>query len=135
MSFSCRPHCISCWGTRLVYACFPYFFTTMVALLCGEEYDKATAARSRVVWGAALTLAVVASLLLATATIALLGAMVAIVGATALTDRRLARTRLLKFVPVVLIGITVQGIWMHRNQRLWNGPSLATPRPICSRSR
>jgi hypothetical protein len=42
------------WGTRLVYACFPYFFTTMVALLCGEQFDQASEARSRITWGAAL---------------------------------------------------------------------------------
>jgi len=102
------------WGTRLVYACFPYFFTTMVALLCGEQFDKANEARSRITWGAALTLAAVASLLIATGTIALLGAMLAVVGATALTNWRSARTRLFKFAPVVLVGIAVQAAWMHR---------------------
>ena len=102
------------WATRMVYACFPYFFTTMIALLSGEEYDQAATARSRIAWGAVMTAAVAASLLIATGTIALLGAMVAVVALTAFKDRRLARTRLLKFLPVLLVGIAVQGLWMHR---------------------
>jgi|GEM_PF-1918972 hypothetical protein len=102
------------WATRIVAPCFPYFFTTMVALQSGEEYEKAATTRSRIIWGTVLTVAVAASLLIATGTIALLGAMVAVVVLTALQNRRLARTRLLKFLPVFLVGIAVQGLWMHR---------------------
>ena len=102
------------WATRIVAPCFPYFFTTMVALQSGEEYDKAATTRSRIIWGTALTVAVAASLLIATGTIALLGAIAAVTVLTALQDRRLARTRLLKFLPVFLVGIAVQGLWMHR---------------------
>src|SRR5437667_50653 len=40
------------------------------------------------------------------------GAMAVVV--TSLRDRRLARTRLLKYLPVLLVGIAVQGAWMHR---------------------
>jgi hypothetical protein len=102
------------WATRMVYPCFPYFFTTMVAVLSGEDYENAVTTRSRIFWGTVLAAAVVASLLIATGTIALLGAMAAVVASTALTDRRLARTRLLKFLPVFLLGIVVQVWWMHR---------------------
>lgn len=102
------------WVTRMVYACFPYFFTTMVALLTGEEYDKATTVRPCIIWGTVFTVAVAASLLIATSTAALLGAMVAVVVLTALQDRRLARVRLQKFFPVLVVGILVLGIWMHR---------------------
>src|ERR1035441_9193597 len=97
------------WATRMVYACFPYFFTTMIALLSGEEYEKADLVHSKIVWGGVFTGAVAASLLIASGTIALLGAMVAVVAATAFKDRHLARTRLLKFLPVLLVGIAVQG--------------------------
>jgi len=102
------------WATRFVYACFPYFFTTMAALLCGEEYMKAGTVRSRAMWGTAFSLAVVASILIATSTIALLGAMFMVVLATAFRDRRLARARLLKFLPVLLSGILAQIIWTAR---------------------
>jgi hypothetical protein len=102
------------WATRLVYACFPYFCTTMLALLSGEEYDKAETARSKIAWGVAFTATVVWSLLIATGTIVLLGAIAAVIASTAFTSLRLARTRLLKFLPVLLVGIMVQGLWMHR---------------------
>jgi len=99
------------WATRFVHACFPYFFTTMAALLCGEEYMKAGTVRSRAMWGTAFSLAVVASILIATSTIALLGAMFMVVLVTALRDRTLARTQLLKLLPVLLSGILAQIIW------------------------
>jgi 4-amino-4-deoxy-L-arabinose transferase-like glycosyltransferase len=102
------------WATRLVYACFPYFFTTMLALLSGWEYDKAATKRSRIGWGLVFAAAVAASLLIATGTIALLGAMISVIAATVLKDWRVARTRLLKFLPVLLLGIAVQAVWMHR---------------------
>jgi hypothetical protein len=117
------------WATRLVYACFPCFFVTMVALLCGEEYERASTFRSELVWGVAFTVAIVASLLLATATIAVLGAMVMVVLATVLKDRRMARTRLLKFLPVLLVGILVQGLWMHRQPAPSEWPLPGYPAP------
>jgi len=102
------------WATRMVYPCFPYFFTTMVALLSAEEYEKAATTSRRIIWGTVLAAAVAASLLIATGTIALLGAIAAVVASTSLLDQRLARTRLLKFLPVFLLGVLVQGLWMHR---------------------
>ena len=110
------------WATRMVYPCFPYFFTTMVALLAAEEYENAATTSRRIIWGTVLTAAVAASLLIATGTIALLGAIAAVVASTWLVDQRLARTRLLRFLPVLLLGILVQGLWMHRKPLLWNGP-------------
>jgi len=102
------------WSTRFVYACLPYFFTTMAALLCAEECEKANTGRSQFVWSAAFALAVVASLLIATGTIALLGAILMVVLATALRDRQLARRQLLKFLPALLLGLLAQTIWMYR---------------------
>jgi hypothetical protein len=102
------------WATRMVYPCFPYFFTTMVALLSAEEYENAATTSRRIIWGTVLTAAVAASLLIATGTIALLGAIAAVVASTWLVDQRSARTRLLRFLPVLLLGILVQGLWMHR---------------------
>jgi hypothetical protein len=102
------------WATRMVYACFAYFFTTMVALLSAEEYERANGVRSCIIWGSVFTAAVAASILIATSTVALLGAMVAVLVLTALQDRSLARKRLQKFFPTLLVGILVLGLWMHR---------------------
>jgi hypothetical protein len=38
------------WATRMVYPCLAYFFTTMLALLAGDEYDKASTTRFKIVW-------------------------------------------------------------------------------------
>jgi hypothetical protein len=117
------------WATRMVYPCFAYFFTTMLALLVADEYEKASTSRSRIVWGTLLTMAVVASLLIATATIALLGAIAAVVVLTVLKERHLARIRLLKFLPVFLVAAAVLGIWMLRKPAPleWSLPGY--PRP------
>jgi hypothetical protein len=110
------------WATRMVYPCFPYFFTTMGALLAAEEYDKAATTHSRIFLGIVLAAAIVASLLIATGTIALLGAMAAVMVSTSLEDRRMGRTRLLKFLPVLLLGIAVQAFWMNRKPALMEWP-------------
>jgi len=102
------------WATRFVYACFPYLFTTLAALLCAEEQDQAESRRARIFWGLALALAVVASLLIATSAVALLIAMVMVVFATALQSRELARARLLAFLPAFVLGIVVLTAWMDR---------------------
>jgi hypothetical protein len=117
------------WATRMVAPCFAYFFTTMLALLVADEYEKAATWRSRIVWGSALTMAVVASLLTATATIALLGAMAAVVVLTVLKERSLARIRLLKFLPVFLVASTVLGVWMLRKPAPLEWSLAGYPRP------
>jgi len=117
------------WATRMVYPCFPYFFTTMVALLAAEEYENAATTSRRIIWGTVLTAAVAASLLIATGTIALLGALAAVLASTWLVDQRLARTRLLRFLPVLLLGILVQGLWMHRKPAPMEWPLPGYPGP------
>lgn len=102
------------WATRQVYACFPYFFTTMLALLCFEEYENATTAGIKAIWGSISAVAVAASLAIATSTMALLAALVAAVAATALRSPGHARRRLLHFLPILLIGVMVQVVWTHR---------------------
>ena len=116
------------WATRMVYPCFAYFFTTMLALLAGDEYDRASTTRSRIVWGTVLTIAVIASLLIATSTVALLGAVAAVVVLTALKERSLARIRLLKFLPVFLVGSAVLGVWMLRKPAPLEWPLPGYPR-------
>jgi hypothetical protein len=103
------------WASRMVYPCFAYFFTTMFALLAYEEYENAAGKRSTIAWGGLLTLAVLASLLIATSTAALLGAMLAVMLCTALNDRRLARMRALRILPVLGAGVLMLGLWLGRS--------------------
>lgn len=102
------------WATRVVAPCFIYFFTTMTALLSAEEYQKASGARSRIVWGIVLSATVAASLLTATSTLALLIALVAVIVVTAFKDRALGRKKLYGFLPVLLVGMLAQSLWAHR---------------------
>ncbi len=102
------------WATRMVYPCFAYFFTTMFALLAEDEYKHAATRHSIVVYGGLLTLSVMASLLIAVSTAALLAAMLALILFTALKSPDLARTRSLRLLPVFLIGLVTLGLWMYR---------------------
>src|SRR5260370_22148543 len=79
--------------TRWVFPYSPYFFASISALLIARKLEEATNLRSRIGWGALLMVAVVASLMFASAGIALLGAIVASIAVVLLRDRRLAFRR------------------------------------------
>jgi hypothetical protein len=78
---------------------FSVFLYNDGRIAVGREYENSMTTRSRIIGGTVLAAAVVASLLIATGTIASLGAMAAVVASTVLTRPTLARTRLLKFCP------------------------------------
>ncbi len=120
------------FATRSVSPSSPYLFTTMSALLVAEQLEKAASRRSRFAWGALLTALCAASLMIASAAIALLGAMVLRIGVTFFRDRRLAAARVRALLPVLLFGIAVQGLWMHRQPAPleWSIPGY--PRPYLS---
>jgi hypothetical protein len=100
--------------TELVGACYPYFFTAMTALLVARKLESATHLTSRVGWGALMTALVAASLMFASAATALLGAIVASICVNFFRDRTLAFARLRVYLPILFLGIAVQGIWMHQ---------------------
>jgi hypothetical protein len=101
--------------TLSIWPCYPYFFTAMCALLVARKLEGATHLASRIGWGALLTAFIVASLMFASAGIAFLGAIVASVGVLFFRDRRLGFDRLRTYLAVLLLGIAVQGIWMHQS--------------------
>lgn len=94
--------------TQQVWPSTPYFFAAMCALLVAGKLEHT----ARVVWGALLTVLIAASLVIASVGIAFLGAMVMSICAGFFRDRRLAIVRLKTYVPVLLVGIAVQGYWM-----------------------
>jgi hypothetical protein len=101
-------------ATQTVFPSFPLLLTSMIALWAIEKYEAADEQRRKDLWYLLLFGAVVASLMIAAAEVALLGAMIAASAATYLKDRRLGLLRLRRFLPVVLVGIAVQGLWMSR---------------------
>lgn len=116
-------------GTQWVATSFPLLFTTMSAFLITDRPPESATSRSRARWGALLALLVVASLMIASAAIALLGALVAMIAVTLFRDRRLAWARVKTFVAILLIGVAVEGIWMHRRPAPLEWTLPGYPRP------
>jgi 4-amino-4-deoxy-L-arabinose transferase-like glycosyltransferase len=110
-------------ATQWVFPSYPYFFASMAALLVARKFEQATHPTAQIGWGALLTAFIVASLMFASAAMAFLGAMVAIVGVVFFRDRTLAFTRLRTYFAVFLVGILVQGLWMHKSVEASSGIS------------
>jgi hypothetical protein len=101
-------------ATQWISNCYPCLFTAMCALLAARKLEKASLLASRIGWGALLAALIAASIMLASAGIAFMGAIVASICAAFFFDRRLAFARLKVYLPVFLFGIAVQGLWMHQ---------------------
>lgn len=102
------------WATRQVYACLPYFFTTMLALFAGRKYLKKASDRVVIAWGLVFAVMVAFSLLIASGTVALVGASCAVLILSAWWDREKFQFRAMRLMPIVLLGIAVLVWWMHR---------------------
>ncbi len=116
-------------ATQGVWPCFPVFFTMMAALLAFEEYENAATSAWRLIWGLVLTLTIVASLMIASGAIALLGGTIAVIGVTFLKNRGVALAQLQRLLPVLLVGIVAQGLWMHRKPAPLEWPLPGYPAP------
>jgi hypothetical protein len=101
-------------ATRVIWPSAPYLFFTVSALLVARKLEKVTSLGSRIAWGALLTALVATSLMMASAAMAFLGAIVVIFCLKAFRDRRLDLARLSPFLVALVVGIAVQGMWMHR---------------------
>lgn len=115
-------------ATQWVFPSYPYFFTSMAALLAARKFERADNPRARFVWGALLTLLIVASLMFASAAIAFLGAIVASTVILYLWNRQRAIGRLKLYFAVFLIGAAVQGAWMARKAGPLEWPVPGYPR-------
>jgi hypothetical protein len=93
----------------------PFLLTTMLALLALRRLESTRRPLSILGWGAASAAFTGASILLRSAGIALVAAM-AVRGAVVLAhDRRRGFALLRSFAPVLVVGLAVQGAWMHRH--------------------
>ncbi len=99
-------------ATRTIFPSYPYFLTTMLALLVARKFESSIGRGSRIIWGTGLTLLIALSMMFASAAMAFLGAIALSVGSLFLRDRRLALARAKMYLPVFLIALVVQGIWM-----------------------
>jgi len=104
-------------ATLWVWPCYPYAFTTVTALLIAVRLEGVSASASRMVWGASLAILVAISLLFASAALGLSGGIIlSIASAFIFRNRRLALARLRIYLPVFLLGVVIQGLWMHHER-------------------
>jgi len=100
--------------TRWIWPSIPYFFVSALALWTILKLDGAQTRIQRYLSSAALALIVACAILIQSAGIVLVGAMLASMGFTWLKDRGTAVHRLRVFLPAILLGVVTQYAWMHR---------------------
>jgi hypothetical protein len=115
--------------TQMVYPSLPFLFTTMVGLLAFAEYERAKRPLLKFAWGTIAAGSVGLSILFASAGIALLSAISLAGCATLFRDKQRGLARLQWFVPILLVGLTVQGWWMHRKPAPLEWSLQGYPRP------
>jgi hypothetical protein len=101
-------------ATQWISTCFPFLFATMSALLVARKLEKATRRASQFAWGFLLSVLLAASLMFGSTAIALLGSIFMWIAVGMLRDRACGAMRLQKFLAVLLVAVTVEGIWMSR---------------------
>jgi hypothetical protein len=99
-------------ATQEVLPAYPLFFSTITALLIFEKFGRASSLLHRLLWGIGLSLLIVASLMIASAALALLGSIVIATLMTFVTDRQAAIVRLKMLAPVFVISLSAQAMWM-----------------------
>ncbi len=109
---------------------YPYMFTTLSALLISRRLEEATSLMPRIVLGALLAALLIISLLLASAAIAFLGAIVVSILVTFLRSRSHGLARLRVFLPVLIVGLAAQGLWIRHDRVDASAGISATEWPI-----
>jgi len=112
--------------TRWILPSTPYLLVSGISLWIILKLDVAQTQLRRYLLSAALALFVAFAVLLQSAAIALVGAMLASIAFTWLKDRGKAGYRLKVFLPAILLGIVTQFAWMHRGS---GGPPPDWPLP------
>jgi hypothetical protein len=116
-------------STGWVFPTFPFFFTTMVALLLLEKYQTTSTPASTIAYGVLLAFLIAVSIMFATAGVALLGAIVAVGCATLLAVGHLDLAKVRRWLPILLVGIAIQLLWMHRTPAPLEWPLPGYPAP------
>jgi hypothetical protein len=99
--------------TRGIWPSIAYFFASALALWTILNLDRAQSRSRRYLLSVALAVIVAFSILVQSAAIALVGAMLVSVVFTWFRDRDAAVRRLKVFLPAILLGIVTQYAWMH----------------------
>ena len=108
------------FSTRMVFTDVPYWFASMLLIAGAFKLDALTKWRPPQVllwgvWGIGL----VATILVRSAGISLLGALCCWIVLAYFKDRKIGRRRLWRFIPAIVVAVVAQGSWMwwaHRHQ-------------------
>lgn len=116
-------------ATQWVATAFPFFWVGMSALLAARKLEEAKTSLSRAFWAALLAILGTAAIMIATAGIVLLAAVVLKLAFTFRSDRGLAVRQLKGFAALLLLATSTQGLWMHRKAASLEWPIPGYPRP------
>jgi hypothetical protein len=113
------------FASTIVFSDMPYFCLSMALLLSATKLDVATERRSIFKWGAISAFLLVASMLMRSSGVALLGGLVAWIAVSLASSTSLARNRLKKFAVPILFGVCTQIAWSA-----WSKPRETIEWPI-----
>ena len=100
------------FSTTVVLSDLPYAFTSTLALLVALRLDAATNRRARVAFGLSFGGLLACSLMLRSAAISLLAALVAWLTVSVFACIPDSKLRSRTFVPLLVFGIAIQALWM-----------------------
>lgn len=115
------------FSTRMVFTDLPYWFASMLLIYAALKLDALGKWRPLMVvlwvaWGVGL----IATILVRSAAVALLGGLCGWIVLTYLRDRKLGSRRLRLFMPAIIMALAAQGSWMwwaHKHQfHEWSVP-------------
>jgi hypothetical protein len=101
------------FSTQLISSELPFLLTSFLCLIAAARLDNASSLRARVGWCLLFSVFLAVTLIIRTAGIALLAALVAWLGVSLLKDRTTAGRRLQSFLPGLLLGGIALGGWMR----------------------
>ncbi len=118
--------------TRSIWPCFPYFFTTMLALLVAAKLETAQNPRAQAALGLLFCFLVVVSLMIESAGIALLTGLIGWLAVSFFANRKVAAWRLKIFLLPLILGIVVQVLWMQQKGNVSEWPLPGYPESYLS---
>lgn len=116
-------------ATEWLATTLPFLTVLTATLLSARKLDEAPASRPQLFWAGILAVLTAASILISTAAVILIIAILLKLAFTCLSDRRVALVQLKRFSAALLLGIAVQGYWMHRKPAPLEWPIPGYPRP------
>jgi len=108
-------------ATSRLWPSFPYLCTSMLTLLVAPKLDEATSRGGKVLWGSLFCVLVIVSVFIQSAGVALIGGLICWMVASFLGDKKVAWSRFKILLPIVLLAVVAEAMWMQRgsNPEQW----------------